>query len=848
MKIKLRLLYILLFFPMIFSAQRSETIIKDYLFQNKKSGSSISFKIENEEYSQSMKSTVVKLQQTIDDIPVHNALATVLIKDKKVQYISDNFNYYLENPRFSTPNLSAENVFSLLILNFNKSNEDYKILNWEYSEKGLNNFAKQRLVYFLKNEKPVLAYEFIFPESNSPNFWNVFADATTGEILGKQNLNLSCFHQDSQNFGSQNHSEIEELSFLNQNSKKFAPNNASYTVFELPVESPNFGSRSIVTNPFILNASPEGWHSDGINSFTITRGNNVYAYEDADANDLPGFSPDGGNSRNFNFPLNLSQPAINNSSASITNLFYTNNKSHDIFYQLGFTEQSRNFQANNFGKGGKQEDAVFAESMDGEDFNNANFATPPDGTAPRMQMFLWQPNFVQRLFYNAPVSAIVRQPNSKDAIFGPAITATGITANVEIANPLNACNPLSANSMTQKIGLAERGDCNFTVKVKNIQDAGGIGAIIYNATNSPNFNVMGGTDASITIPSILIENLEGEFIKNTINSGTTVNVTLKHDSANDIFIDGSFDNGIIIHEYAHGVTNRSTGNGYSCLDKNISKEQMGEGWSDFFSLMMTNAQDATAAKPRSVSTFVLGQTPDGDGIRIGKYSPDFAIDGYTYGFTNGKEFLEDGIMKPDVHTIGFVWASTLWDLHWKFTDLYGFSSDILANPESGSAKVVQLVSDALKIQECNPTFISGRDAIIAADIAINAGKNRCVIWETFAKRGIGLDASAGAKDNINDQTEDFKIPGECIAGNANPEFFIYPNPAQEEFFINFPVSTFGKVMVTIYDTSGRLITSFEKLVVNSRQRFNTQKLGNGNYFVQIKSVGGEKTLQLIVGK
>ena len=212
------------------------------------------------------------------------------------------------------------------------------------------------------------------------------------------------------------------------------------------------------------------------------------------------------------------------------------------------------------------------------------------------------------------------------------------------------------------------------------------------------------------------------------------------------------------------------------------------------------------------------------------------------------EFLEDGVLKPDVHAIGFVWASTLWDLHWKFADIYGFSSDVLAQPNSGSAKVVQIVQDALKIQECNPTFTSGRDAIIAADIAINNGKNRCVIWETFAKRGIGVDASAGAKANINDQTEDLKIPEECISGEASAEFFIYPNPAKEEFSINFPVSTFGKAMVNIYDTSGRLITSFEKLVVNSRQRFSTQKLSNGNYFVKINALGGEKTLQLIVAK
>lgn len=845
MNIKFRFLYIILFFPLSFFAQNNEQIVQDYLFKNKKSGNLISFTIESEEYSQSMKSTVVKLQQTIDDIPVHNAIATVLIKDKTVQYIADDFDYLVNNSRISTPNLSAENAFNKLNSELLIKKENYQILNWNDSENGIQNFAKQRLVFFIKDEKPVLAYEFIFPENKSPNFWNIFADASTGSILKKQNLNLACFHQNDGKITSKNHSVTQDLEQFNSN--KLSPNPSSYNVFALPVESPNFGSRSIVTNPYLLNDSPEGWHSDGTNSFTITKGNNVFAYEDSAGNDLPGFSPDGGSSRVFDFPLNLSQTVINNRSASITNLFYVNNKNHDNFYQLGFTEKSRNFQTNNFGKGGNQNDALLAESMDGADFNNANFATPPDGTAPRMQMYLWNPTFVQRMFYNAPVAAITRTPNSKNASFGPELTPTGITANIEIANPLNACNPLPANSMAQKIGLAERGDCNFTVKVKNIQDAGGIGAIIYNAANSTNFNTMGGTDASITIPSILIENSEGNFIKNTLTS-TIVNVTLKHDASTDIFTDGSFDNGIIIHEYAHGVTNRSTGNGYSCLDKNVSKEQMGEGWSDFFALMFTNTPNTTASQARSVATFALGESSDGAGLRIGKYSPDFAINNYTYGKTNGMEFLEDGVLKPNVHSIGFIWASTLWDLHWKYADAYGFSADILANPNSGSAQMVQLVTDALKLQECNPTFTSGRDAIIAADIATTNGKNRCMIWETFAKRGIGADASAGNKADINDQTEDFNLPGECISGNANAEFFIYPNPAKEEYSINFPISTFGQVVISIYDPSGRLISSVEKLVVNSRQKFSTQKLSNGNYFVKITTKTGEKTLQLVVGK
>jgi len=47
--------------------------------------------------------------------------------------------------------------------------------------------------------------------------------------------------------------------------------------------------------------------------------------------------------------------------------------------RYGFTEEAGNFQQHNFGRGGKQDDAVIANAQDGSGFNNANFMTPPDG-------------------------------------------------------------------------------------------------------------------------------------------------------------------------------------------------------------------------------------------------------------------------------------------------------------------------------------------------------------------------------------------------------------------------------------------------------------------------------------
>ncbi|MGS0749204.1 M36 family metallopeptidase, partial [Halpernia sp. GG3] len=289
-----------------------------------------------------------------------------------------------------------------------------------------------------------------------------------------------------------------------------------------------------------------------------------------------------------------------NLNAATTNLFYLNNKVHDIFYRLGFTESARNFQSFNFGKGGAQNDYVLAESQDGSGKDNANFATPSDGSKPRMQMFLWNPLVVNRLFYNAPAGAVTRMPATQNSVsFGASLNATGITANVLISPVLDACTALPTNYLIGTIGLAERGTCAFTVKTKNMQNAGAVAAIIYNATTSVGFGGMGGTDASINIPAILIENTEGEYIKSQINAGINVNTTLKFDDNLVKYRDGSFDSGIVAHEYGHGISNRLEPS-VTCLNTSSDNEQMGEGWSDFFALMLTNKPNDDATVPRGV--------------------------------------------------------------------------------------------------------------------------------------------------------------------------------------------------------------------------------------------------------
>jgi len=105
-------------------------------------------------------------------------------------------------------------------------------------------------------------------------------------------------------------------------------------------------------------------------------------------------------------------------------------------------------------------------------------------------------------------------------VFGPdAVLPTGLLA---IADPQRACSTMDA--MPGKVALIERGDCPFVDKVKNAQNAGAIGAIVYNmsnpATGTPEDLVaMAGNDPSITIPAIFVARSSGLALKNLVTSG-----------------------------------------------------------------------------------------------------------------------------------------------------------------------------------------------------------------------------------------------------------------------------------------------------------------------------------------
>jgi hypothetical protein len=79
-------------------------------------------------------------------------------------------------------------------------------------------------------------------------------------------------------------------------------------------------------------------------------------------------------------------------------------------------------------------------------------------------------------------------------------------------DPFNAVNRASARG---NIALIDRGTCGFSVKVKNAQNAGAIGVVIANnAAGTP--PGLGGTDATITIPTVSVSQSDGLLLKSAL--------------------------------------------------------------------------------------------------------------------------------------------------------------------------------------------------------------------------------------------------------------------------------------------------------------------------------------------
>ncbi|KAH7332997.1 Fungalysin metallopeptidase-domain-containing protein [Rhizoctonia solani] len=125
-----------------------------------------------------------------------------------------------------------------------------------------------------------------------------------------------------------------------------------------------------------------------------TSGNNIISYKSS----TTGVTSQSSATNNYDYEFNSNNaPTVNtNVDAARVNAFYVGNMIHDLTYRYGFTETSYNFQQDNNGLGGAQNDRVQISVQDSSGTNNAAFSTPPDGQSGRMRMYLWTKTSPQR--------------------------------------------------------------------------------------------------------------------------------------------------------------------------------------------------------------------------------------------------------------------------------------------------------------------------------------------------------------------------------------------------------------------------------------------------------------------
>ncbi len=289
--------------------------------------------------------------------------------------------------------------------------------------------------------------------------------------------------------------------------------------------------------------------------------------------------------------------------------------------------------------------------------------------------------------------------------------------------------------------------------------------------------------------------------------------------------DGDFDNPVIVHEFGHGVHSR--------LVPTQGFQVGNEGWGDYFaiSFFAQPGDDLDA-------NYELGWWLFGGGIRRQPYSTDQSVFTRTYaditdgaacavGFCsndNTDTCSEDedcgagnsclfqactfdtdcdsppqpvdlGLCSPEVHNTGELWAETLWLMRANLVRKYGF--------DTGGRTADLLVIDGMKFSPDNPDFLEGRDGILEADGATNGGVNQCLIWNAFAKMGMGFSAVTIDEFDIN-PIEAFDTPSACTPN-------IQVNAPNE--FGNVCPGHFGANQLTVFNngTADLEVTSVERI-------------------------------------
>ncbi|MEU8244227.1 M36 family metallopeptidase [Actinoplanes missouriensis] len=206
-------------------------------------------------------------------------------------------------------------------------------------------------------------------------------------------------------------------------------------------------------------------------------------------------------------------------------------------------------------------------------------------------------------------------------------------------------------------------------------------------------------------------------------------------------VDGDYDMSVIAHEYTHAITNRMIAGPNAGLS---SPQGMSESWSDL--LAIEYLYEHGYSKDYTVGEYVTGDATAG----IRNFNMSRSPLNYSH--------VDYDFVGLQVHASGEVWSATNFDIRAALMKRYGAGNAALqkacANGKvavtkcPGNRRWIQLVFDSfLLLANSANSQVDARDALIAADQLRFGGANQDLIWNAFAKRGLGEAAlSNGAGD------------------------------------------------------------------------------------------------------
>jgi hypothetical protein len=212
----------------------------------------------------------------------------------------------------------------------------------------------------------------------------------------------------------------------------------------------------------------------------------------------------------------------------------------------------------------------------------------------------------------------------------------------------------------------------------------------------------------------------------------------------------SDDASILLHEYAHGLSNRLVvdPSGNSTL-MSFQALALGEAWSDYYALdylvkrglIVDTARSGEVLSQRYMTRnrpIARSEAIDCPVASSGRLctKANLAPGGYTLG-----DLGTVATGGPEPHRDAMIWAQTLWDLR-----------STLGHRVAGA-----IVTEAMSLSPSDPSFLDERNAILSADQAVYGGEHRRAVWRVFANRGMGWAASVVDSADTS-AVEDFSMP------------------------------------------------------------------------------------------